>query len=146
MRARREKRLASWPTHTRDWANRQDVLIVRYEDTLKDPSAELTDVAEHLGFRLSQPIIADIVARHSFEAVSGRKPGVEDATSFHRKGIAGDWKSHFTAQSAEAFLRYGGEALIATGYEETLNGRPACRPTEHRRRSYQSHSKRIRRP
>ena len=58
-----------------------------------------------------------IVEDYSFAKTSGRKPNTEDKSSFLRKGIAGDWKNHFTREAAEVFDRYCGDALIAAGYE-----------------------------
>jgi hypothetical protein len=54
----------------------------------------------------------------SFERLSkGRKRGEEDSSSFHRKGVAGDWRGVFTERDKEVFKEAAGELLIQLGYE-----------------------------
>lgn len=46
----------------------------------------------------------EIIYSHRFERKSkGRKPGLEDTSSHYRKGIAGDWKAHFTPEVTACF-------------------------------------------
>lgn len=43
------------------------------------------------------PKYLEIAYRHRFERITqGRKRGQEDTASHYRKGVAGDWKAHFT--------------------------------------------------
>ena len=93
------------------------VLILRYEDLLEDTARELGQISAHLGLDTSPTDHATLAERHSFQATSGRRPGQEDRVAHQRKGIAGDWKNHFTRAAAEAFADYGGRALVALGYE-----------------------------
>jgi hypothetical protein len=37
-----------------------------------------------------------------------------------RKGIAGDWKNHFSEKHKDLFKQLCGEALIRSGYEKNL--------------------------
>ena len=54
-----------------------------------------------------------------FEAnTRGRAKGSEDVASHYRKGVAGDWISHFTPEHAELFDEKFGDLLIGLGYEE----------------------------
>ncbi len=117
LRRSGNRRLLSWPAHVADWIDRPGVLVLRYEDLLEDAAREMGRVAEHLGLDVSGDDLAALAARHSFEATSGRRPGQEDRVAHQRKGIAGDWRNHFTHAAAEAFLNYGGSALVALGYE-----------------------------
>ncbi|HYZ05733.1 MAG TPA: sulfotransferase domain-containing protein, partial [Rubrobacter sp.] len=58
----------------------------------------------------------------SFEQLSGgRTQGEEASSSFYRKGIAGDWKNHFTEKDRRVFKEEAGELLIQLGYEEDLD-------------------------
>ncbi|HAV12562.1 MAG TPA: hypothetical protein DCX06_03545 [Opitutae bacterium] len=46
----------------------------------------------------------EIAYRHRFERnAKGRKPGQEDTSSHYRKGVAGDWKEHFTPKVTAHF-------------------------------------------
>jgi hypothetical protein len=75
--------------------------------------------------RLRRPVVVTgemllgTVYANRFETKTrGRAKGSEDVTSHYRKGIAGDWASHFTPRHAEAFTRKFGDLLINLGYEE----------------------------
>lgn len=72
--------------------------------------------------RRDLPVTADLllgtVYARRFEAqTGGRRAGREDVASHYRKGTAGDWLSHFSAEHAEAFDRDFGDLLISLGYE-----------------------------
>ena len=55
----------------------------------------------------------------SFEKLSrGRTRGEEDATSFFRKGVAGDWKNTFTEGDKSIFKEAAGDLLVRLGYEK----------------------------
>lgn len=47
----------------------------------------------------------------------GRKQGEEDQKSHFRKGVAGDWKNHFTPHVKSIFKEKYGPDLIRLGYE-----------------------------
>jgi lipopolysaccharide transport system ATP-binding protein len=93
------------------------VFVVRYEQLLDDATSHVQRIAEYLGIELSTEVAEAIVSRNSFEVVAGRKRGDEDPLSFYRKGLAGDWKNHFTTEAAYEFSRYAGDALVELGYE-----------------------------
>jgi len=42
----------------------------------------------------------------------------EDKKSFLRKGISGDWKTHFSLEAKQVFNYYAGDILIGLGYEK----------------------------
>lgn len=117
LRASGNRRLLPWPAHVRDWADRPGVLTVRYEDLLENCPREMGRVAEHIGIPATEAELAALVERFSFQAMSGRQPGEEDRSSHQRKGIAGDWRNHFSREAGEVFLAYGGAELVALGYE-----------------------------
>lgn len=116
LRRSGNRRLLPWPRHIADWAGRPGVLIVRYEDLLQDAAGALDRIATHVDLPITPEEAAAIADHHSFEAVSGRRRGVEDRTSFQRKGVAGDWRNHFTHAAGDAFAAFGGPALVSLGY------------------------------
>jgi hypothetical protein len=63
----------------------------------------------------------EVVRENRFEALSGRKPGEENLQSHERKGIAGDWRNHFTDKIAKSFKERFGSLLVATRYETSFN-------------------------
>ena len=103
----------------RSWAAAREPLI-KYEDLLTNDVEILERVLiEHCRLRITREQLRVAVEANRFEArTHGRKPGTEDLASHERKGIAGDWKNHFTDKIAKRFKELYGDLLIATGYEK----------------------------
>ena len=57
-------------------------------------------------------------ARALAVAGEGRERGQEDAGSFFRKGVAGDWRAAFTDRDKRIFKEEAGDLLVALGYEK----------------------------
>jgi Sulfotransferase domain len=95
---------------------------VRYEDLLERPNEEVRRLLGFRGVGTDETLVERCVGSASFEKLSkGRERGQEDPSSFYRKGIAGDWKNHFTEEDRRAFKEEAGELLIRLGYEEDLD-------------------------
>ncbi|MFG0327258.1 MAG: sulfotransferase domain-containing protein [Phycisphaerales bacterium JB037] len=111
----------TWTRHIESWYDpdrHAHVAFVSYEQLLEDCSGELARVIGHVaGKPLPDWKIDSAVEKFSIARQTGRKAGQEDRGHFIRKGIAGDWKNHFTREAAEVFDRYAGETLIRLGYE-----------------------------
>lgn len=114
----REKAFQSWPDHVTSWIGRDGVLVVRYEDLLEAPAAELRRIADNLSITIGQSELDAIAEAHSFRIRSGRSPGTEDRRSFLRRGIAGEWREYFTVDAGRAFSDYAGSTLFDLGYED----------------------------
>jgi lipopolysaccharide transport system ATP-binding protein len=102
----------------RSWVGGPDELL-RYEDLLVR-DAELFErvLIGHCRLPVSPERLRAVVLANRFEARAGRKPGAEDRGSHERKGVAGDWRNHFTDRVAKAFKDRYGDLLVATGYEK----------------------------
>lgn len=99
-------------------AKRLGLFRVRYEDLLSGAETALKSILSFLKEeRVSETKIRAAMDRHDFKQVTGREHGTEDGTDFMRKGIAGDWQNHFSAEAARAFQQFGGESLVEAGYE-----------------------------
>lgn len=106
-----------WGEFMDSWMTK-DVPVVKYEDLLVKPASELTRVVKHLtGDDLPAETADSIVDKYSFKKVSGRSKGEENQKSFVRKGIAGDWKNHFSKEARQVFASFAGRQLIEAGYE-----------------------------
>lgn len=109
----------------REWFQCPFAYKVRYEDLISDGEEQLERIIRYLGYDYGRNVIASYYQKHSFEVVSGRKPGVEDTKSTYRKGVAEDWKNHFDADCLKAFKYYGDgklqELLVLLGYERDAN-------------------------
>jgi hypothetical protein len=74
-------------------ANPMRCLEVRYEDLSAEPHEVMRAAFDFLGVAATTRVIDQAVASASFEKWSGRSRGQQDAQSFFRKGIVGDWKT-----------------------------------------------------
>jgi len=93
--------------------------VLKYEDMLRRDEEILARVLlEHCRIEVSPKKFREVVLANRFEArTGGRKPGTEDVHSHERKGVAGDWRNHFTDKVTAAFKERYAELLVATGYE-----------------------------
>lgn len=95
---------------------------VRYEDLLERPEVEAKRLLEFLGAEAGEEIVKECVESASFENwTNGRERGQEDASSFFRKGVAGDWQGVFTERDRQIFKEEAGELLIELGYERDFD-------------------------
>lgn len=91
---------------------------VKYEELLVEPEAVFGRVVEFLDGDTDPETIEKIVEKHRFEKVSGKRaPGMENAESFYRKGISGDWRNYFTDRDKRIYKEAAGELLVKLGYE-----------------------------
>jgi len=109
----------SWTDFYRVWGNRSNIIHTKYENLRAATAEELQRIILELSAKqLSSKRANEIADNFSFEKQSGRKPGQEDAKSFMRKGVVGDWKNHFSPDAKQLFDKYAGDALIGLGYEK----------------------------
>lgn len=103
--------------HLRSWekgAKTHDVLIVRYEDMLKDKKSVVKQIANFLEKPLDNEIIEKIADHTSFKKMKenpmtnydDQQLMNEEVSSFMRKGIVGDWKNYFTVAQNEIIDKY----------------------------------------
>jgi len=115
----RERTGFTWSEFGRACREREHVHLVRYEDVLTDPASAVGDTLAFLGRTApSAEAIAAVVARNSFAAQrAALTPASDGFPSFLRRGVAGDWKNHFSAEARVVFARHGGSELEALKYE-----------------------------
>jgi sulfotransferase family protein len=93
--------------------------LVRYEDLLvRDEEILDRILLRKCGLPVTRARFLEVVRANRFEARSGRKRGEEDIANHERKGIAGDWRNHFTPRVIKEFKGRYGSLLVATGYEK----------------------------
>jgi hypothetical protein len=102
-------------------AERYPVFACAYEQLLADGAPVARSLFRFLGLAHDDALIADLLERSSFRFYAGRERGQEDRKRFYRKGVAGDWKNHFTADDKELFKEIAGDLLIRLGYESDLS-------------------------
>jgi hypothetical protein len=107
-----------WHEHVADWWDRPRVGHVSYEGLLEDPVPELMQAMETMTGSADETLADLATRRWEFALASGRKAGTEDRGNFLRKGVAGDWRTHFCREAGEVFDSFAGAALVELGYAE----------------------------
>ena len=107
----------TWSEFFDRWFDREDMISTSYEVLRAQPVQELMRVAGVMGVELEEPEAREIVERYSFEKLTGRRAGEEAKRTFLRKGVAGDWKNHFTRRAGEVMAQHVGDRLVRSGYE-----------------------------
>lgn len=70
------------------------------------------------GQRMPVEVMLGHLYRNRYSVMAGgRKRGEEDAANHYRKGVAGDWKNHFTPALEDAFHSRYQRLLQRTGYD-----------------------------
>jgi hypothetical protein len=92
-----------------------------YEALLQEGESVLQELLEFLSIPSDLDTVKDMLYQSSFPFLTGRQRGEEDPTSFYRKGVAGDWKHHFTEDDKKLFKEIAGDVLIKLGYEKDFN-------------------------
>jgi lipopolysaccharide transport system ATP-binding protein len=94
--------------------------LLRYEDLLANDEQLLTPVLlDHCRLPISRERLVESIRANRFEKLArGRQRGQEDVAAHERKGIAGDWRNHFTDRVKDEFKRRFADILIAAGYEK----------------------------
>ena len=111
------------------WNNRSkyNVLLVRYEDLLKDFSGSVKKMADFLEVELSEEQIATIAEHVHFDSMQKNdninkswmnKTILDQSISqYIRKGEVGDWKNHFTLEQLQYVDALYKEKMDGTGLD-----------------------------
>jgi lipopolysaccharide transport system ATP-binding protein len=95
--------------------------IFRYEALLADQCGVYRQIFEHCRMAVPEARQRKIVNRFSFRRRTWWRFGRENVRSHFRKGVAGDWKNHFTDELKKLFKAQFGDALVRAGYEKDDN-------------------------
>jgi Sulfotransferase domain len=106
----------------RSWLEGGDPLV-RYEDLLEHDVEVLEPLLiDRCELPVNRRRLRSAIESARFERLTGgRRRGEEDVRAHQRKGIAGDWRNHFSDELKSDFKAHWGNLLIATGYEQGLD-------------------------
>ena len=120
----REKHLCygDWFDWTLDWWTEKDnpnVCFFFYEDMKADIDKETRRVAKFLGKDLTEEQIQFVIGRADFDKMKKDRMAVDKdekkGAGQLRKGIVGDWRSHFSEEQTEYVEQLTAEKLAGTG-------------------------------
>ncbi|MEM7202216.1 MAG: sulfotransferase domain-containing protein [Planctomycetota bacterium] len=93
------------------------ILTARYEEVVAAPHHAVAVMLRWLQLPVDEAMIRGVLEPLAFEKLAGRRRGEEDQKHHYRRGVAGDWRNHFTPAVAREFARRHGAGLVAAGYE-----------------------------
>ena len=102
------------------WVQAADTLVVRFESLISDPTRWFGIICRECGIEASEPKLVASLDKRSFKNLSGHGRGAGGSETHYRKGVAGDWRSHFTPAIAREFITRYDDLLIRTGYAPTV--------------------------
>ncbi|XP_033025865.1 bile salt sulfotransferase [Lacerta agilis] len=132
----------SWFDHVTGWMKlkgKSNLIFISYEELKQDLYGIVERLCHFLGKELDEAAIMSVVENTSFEAM--RRNDMCNSTmlpkefmdqekgTFLRKGICGDWKTHFTVAQSEYFDKV---------YQEKMVGLKGIFPWEHTRQENHS--------
>jgi len=98
--------------------NDRNVRVMRYEDLAADNAGFLADLFDYLRVPMPNAGFERLCRRHAFYRMArGREQGDEDIKDHYRKGVAGDWRNHFTPELEADLRSTTGNLLETLGYE-----------------------------
>jgi hypothetical protein len=95
------------------WLNFPAVMPVRFEDLIQNRSQTISAMLDHLettGYKI--PLDRPIAIEKVMKAIDPKR------SPTFRKGVVGDWRTHFTEEHKRLFKETAGDLLIQLGYEQ----------------------------
>ncbi|XP_022100034.1 sulfotransferase 1A1-like [Acanthaster planci] len=113
-----------WDHYLFFWEKRNDpnILVLKYEDMKQDPRGYVEKISKFLGKNLSAETLDAITEHCSFANMKNNPMANPDSMlrhdesqgAFMRKGVVGNWKSHFTVAQNEVMDAHIEEKLRGT--------------------------------
>jgi len=116
-----------WSTFVLNWELcSMEHSMVRYEDLLRDSKGQLTELMLELGFDVREERIEQAIDRQAFDV---KRKQIEEELHLRlygpsiqlrnlRKGVAGDWKTHYHQCHAKLAQEIFGDMMLKLGYVE----------------------------
>ncbi|XP_078486284.1 sulfotransferase 1C2-like, partial [Ciona intestinalis] len=109
--------------HVRGWYDHKgdpNILFISFEDLKRDLPKEIRKIAQFIDVQISDSDVKDIVANTAINKMPGTEKSNDDISrSMVRKGIVGDWKTHFTDEQSNRLDAKVREVLSNTDIQFT---------------------------
>jgi hypothetical protein len=117
--------LGTWSNHVIGWskARKFPVLVLRYEDMLKDPHEAFDRVVKHIGLPLGDERLERAVLFSDFKLLQEQEKKTnfvensDNQEQFFRKGTSDQWKTVLTDEQVARILQDHGRVMKKFGYE-----------------------------
>ena len=114
----------TWSSHVESWLDHElfPVVLVRYEDMLADPAAQLARIAHTLGREATSDQLEAAVAATTFDKLKSQEieSGFHESQNpdrpFFRRGIAGAWRDELSPELAARIESDHGRVMTRLGY------------------------------
>lgn len=118
-----------WAEHVDAWMQdpyRAQMLVIKYEDLLREPERELSRFCQFVGISRGTNHLTTIAKAASFRTLRDKEArmgfGRPDHnfppdTFFFRRGVAGSYKDEMPLEVLERFLEHAGDTLRRCGYD-----------------------------
>ena len=114
----------TWSSHVESWLDHElfPVVLVRYEDMLADPTAQLARIAHTMGREATPEQLEAAVAATTFdklksqESESGFNEAGHPDRPFFRRGIAGAWRDELSPELAARIESDHRRVMTRLGY------------------------------
>ncbi|KAM9436428.1 sulfotransferase 2B1-like isoform 3-T3 [Clarias gariepinus] len=123
-----------WTDHVKSWRNADlgdRILYITYEEMLQDLRGVIKRILRFLNRQLSEEALKQLIEQSQFKAMKQNKMSdslpvsqkIMDNTKppFLRKGIAGDWKNHFSPELEAKFNAVINEEMEGTDIKFLLD-------------------------
>ena len=121
------QQLCSWSEHVISWLDDSNlpICVLRYEDMLSRAFGTFSEVIRFVGFEFNQKKIREAIQASSFNEIKKqeKRHGFREQSimgrDFFRKGQAGNWKKHLSADQVDRVLQTHGKVMQRLGYLDT---------------------------
>lgn len=115
-----EKNLVgSWSEHIEFWTKHPSVIVVRYEDLLRDTEAEMRKILLAFKLDVSDEVLLKAISKQSFKKKKSDflKSGDSLNTKFLRRGKAGGWKEFLPTTVVREIEQKHADVMNTYGYK-----------------------------
>ena len=104
-----------------------NILFLTYEDMKKDHLGAVTKIAKFIGREFPAEKLQKIIEMSTFDYMKNSpmanspmmKMMLKEGSDFYRKGVVGDWKSHFSQEQASRLDALYESKMAHTGLDFT---------------------------
>lgn len=116
---RRKSTIGNWSEHVSYWANNRSVIVVRYEDLLKNTESEMKRILRSLEIVVSNEKLRKTILNQDFKKKKAEFIRVNDSTNaqFLRSGESGGWRNFLSPVMVKSIEKKHAAVMKKYGYK-----------------------------